>query len=361
MVRLVRTLFRMSLAAFLVTAMTLACPAGDAGASTVILRIAVSRANIRSGPSTEFKVISSAKRREIFDILDREGSWYKINLEDGREGWLHEKLVAEDILEDYDDQAGGSIMDDMDVIGDDYEGLTFEVVIKVKAANIREKPNTGGQVVTSAGFGEVFELVDRTDGWFHIILPEGGDAYLYHTLAEKRVRSNPALKVYQKLKNLAQNYDQRKSGRIYFQSQGFFPSLGFPNRLLDIRMERDADDRNMVVVDLYQMMKDVQTFQPIGEAPVLLLLEADRSFFQMCLITALEEEMVDKVRIDLHLSRLNLQGDIEYLSAGRLTLDDRAYDDFRAGSGEDEDFWKGVENDIPAEAWLGRGKSVQGN
>ena len=44
--------------------------------------------NVRSEPSTAGSIIGNAKSNQVYDLLSTSGSWYKIRLEDGKEGWI---------------------------------------------------------------------------------------------------------------------------------------------------------------------------------------------------------------------------------------------------------------------------------
>ena len=44
--------------------------------------------NVRSKPSTDGKIVGQAKPKQIYELLDTSGTWYKIRLEDGTEGWI---------------------------------------------------------------------------------------------------------------------------------------------------------------------------------------------------------------------------------------------------------------------------------
>lgn len=49
--------------------------------------------NIRKGPGKNHKVVKRAKQGEQVVILDDSGSWYKIRLEDGTEGYGYHKYI----------------------------------------------------------------------------------------------------------------------------------------------------------------------------------------------------------------------------------------------------------------------------
>jgi uncharacterized caspase-like protein len=63
-------------------------------AATPIVEVAASRGDIRSGPGATHEIMGEVRQGEKYAALERRGEWYRIRLVDGREGWIHEKLVA---------------------------------------------------------------------------------------------------------------------------------------------------------------------------------------------------------------------------------------------------------------------------
>jgi uncharacterized protein YraI len=57
-------------------------------------RVASPRANVRSGPGMQYRVIERLKRGESLDILEKKGGWVRIRLKGGKKGWIHGKLVS---------------------------------------------------------------------------------------------------------------------------------------------------------------------------------------------------------------------------------------------------------------------------
>ena len=58
--------------------------------------IKAQRANVRSGPSTQYEVIGQLTQGEEVSVLERDGSWLLVRLEgDGFEGWISASLLAE--------------------------------------------------------------------------------------------------------------------------------------------------------------------------------------------------------------------------------------------------------------------------
>ncbi len=54
-----------------------------------------SRVNIRTGPGTNYAVLTTLKAGEPVKALGKQGDWYQVQLEDGRVGWVYGTLVRE--------------------------------------------------------------------------------------------------------------------------------------------------------------------------------------------------------------------------------------------------------------------------
>ncbi|MBK8904981.1 MAG: SH3 domain-containing protein [Anaerolineaceae bacterium] len=66
-------------------------PATKRSGEDEVTRIRVSgSSNVRSGPGTDFDIVGTAYDAEEFEVIetDENGNWYKIELENGAEGWL---------------------------------------------------------------------------------------------------------------------------------------------------------------------------------------------------------------------------------------------------------------------------------
>jgi hypothetical protein len=50
-------------------------------------------ANIRSGASNEFPVVTSVKRGEKLAVIGEMGEWFNVRLENGKEGWINSRVV----------------------------------------------------------------------------------------------------------------------------------------------------------------------------------------------------------------------------------------------------------------------------
>ena len=57
------------------------------------LTVRVSRGNVRAQPSKSSPIIGKINKGEVYDTEGRQGNWFKIRLETGREGWVFKSLV----------------------------------------------------------------------------------------------------------------------------------------------------------------------------------------------------------------------------------------------------------------------------
>jgi len=49
--------------------------------------------NVRQGPGTTFRVLLQAEKGVSFKRLEKKGSWFKVQHQDGEVGWIHQSLV----------------------------------------------------------------------------------------------------------------------------------------------------------------------------------------------------------------------------------------------------------------------------
>ena len=75
----------LSFASAILTGLLLFVPAATA---VETLTITGGQAIVRARPGVTHPVLTLAPRGAIFPVLETQGEWYKILLEDGREGWI---------------------------------------------------------------------------------------------------------------------------------------------------------------------------------------------------------------------------------------------------------------------------------
>ncbi len=58
--------------------------------------VAVNKLNLRSGPSTIFKIIKCLVKGDRLEILEQNGDWYMVTILDGKTGWVYKHYVSLD-------------------------------------------------------------------------------------------------------------------------------------------------------------------------------------------------------------------------------------------------------------------------
>ena len=104
-------------------------------APAAMLSVSAERANIRSGPGTQYKILWNLDKYEPLRTVNKSGSWYEVRDFEDEVGWIHEGLLTD----------------------------TPSVVVKAKAANIRSGPGMDNDILWEVGLGYLFQ-VDAVDG-----------------------------------------------------------------------------------------------------------------------------------------------------------------------------------------------------
>ncbi|HIP44123.1 MAG TPA: hypothetical protein EYG93_02150 [Sulfurospirillum arcachonense] len=114
------------------------------------VRITKDTANVRSGSSTNYRVIGKAHKGDGYNLLTTKGNWAKISFR-GRSGWISKSLV--DIEEDVEEVTSGGC----------YSATATSAVMDVGATALC-CAYTGaiGCVICAIGAGAATYLVDDT-------------------------------------------------------------------------------------------------------------------------------------------------------------------------------------------------------
>lgn len=128
--------------------------ASAAGENVVI---AANVVNIRSGPGTNYWIVTKVGLNEKFPVLDKSGDWYKIRLANGGSGWIAGWLVNLE-TPSYPGTPANS-------------GKT--AVIGGSPVNIRSGPGTGYSIITQVWSGQRYPVLDASGGWYKIQLSGG--------------------------------------------------------------------------------------------------------------------------------------------------------------------------------------------
>ena len=110
--------------------------------------------NLRAGPGTDTEVLWKLSRGYPLQVLERKGTWLRVQDFEGDEGWIARSVTSE---------------------------ARYHVV-KVKAANLRSGPGTQHALVGSVGYGDVLRTTRRQGEWVQVQNPKGGNAWVASSL-----------------------------------------------------------------------------------------------------------------------------------------------------------------------------------
>lgn len=126
--------------------------------------------NIRAGKGTDSKAVGKAKKGDKLHVLDSSGEWYKVELDDGKVGYVlgsYLKLGATDATkEDASAAKAGSDTEETGV-----------VVTKTGELNIRAGMSKDDKIVGTAKKGSKIHVLKKTGEWYKVQLDDGTTGY----------------------------------------------------------------------------------------------------------------------------------------------------------------------------------------
>lgn len=132
-------------------------PTGDWTAKIVNCKYAV---NVRAKASSKSKILGTAARGAIYDVLGIEGSWIKIDYRDGEVGYVFKNFVK--------------------LSGEEpIEGKTGTIKCNTHV-NIRAKATKDSKLLGTAKNGETFKVTGKSGNWVRIDF-NGKTGYVYKT------------------------------------------------------------------------------------------------------------------------------------------------------------------------------------
>ncbi|MGH2448273.1 MAG: SH3 domain-containing protein [Chloroflexota bacterium] len=128
--------------------------------------VSVYALNVRFGPSKRYGIVEDAHQGDSVTILKHRGRWYRVQLSDGRIGWV----VASGIGK------GSRIGNPTSPAHKNYPSVSTAgptVASRVNGLNVHASPGLGFEVVSSVSRGERLQVLARSNGWVKVRLPNG--------------------------------------------------------------------------------------------------------------------------------------------------------------------------------------------
>ena len=118
---------------------------GRAGIAAEVVAIAGDDINMRSGPGLEHEIIWKLDAGFPIEVVTSRGEWLQVRDFEGSIGWVHRKTTQ---------KAASAIVKAN-------KGTDQQI-------NVRKEPDVKAEVVARAGYGVVFRVLDKRDGWVKV-------------------------------------------------------------------------------------------------------------------------------------------------------------------------------------------------
>lgn len=149
-------------------------------------------ANIRSGAGMNHPVIGWAIRGDRLETLGVSGNWTKVEMKNGKEGYIHTSLLN-----------GASAP---------AQGTKAKIIAET-SANLRSEPN--GKIIGWAGNGESVVIIEKGSKWSRVQLTSGKTGYIHNSLISSGESQNqPESAVSTVIAEVSANVRSEPNGKI---------------------------------------------------------------------------------------------------------------------------------------------------
>ena len=111
--------------------------------------VTASSLNVRSGPSTSYKIVTTVKKNDKVNILQSSNGWYKIETTSGKQGWASSSYIS---ISNNDTNNNTNISENIAIVNTD--GLKF-----------RTGAGTSYSIIKVLNKGEKVEVISESAGW----------------------------------------------------------------------------------------------------------------------------------------------------------------------------------------------------
>lgn len=157
--------------------------------ATYHLSINVSVANVRQNPSTNAKVLTQLKKgtslKGIAVSTDTKGAkWYKVVLANNQTGWVHETVVKTAAS-----NGQATTISSPNSRTNQGQTATYQLLINVSVANVRQSPSTSSKVLTQLKKGTTLKSIAvSTDAkgakWYKVVLANNQTGWVHETVVQ---------------------------------------------------------------------------------------------------------------------------------------------------------------------------------
>ncbi|HEY8342866.1 MAG TPA: SH3 domain-containing protein [Calditerricola sp.] len=120
--------------------------------------------NVRSGPGTNYAIISQVKRNTRLTVQKKQGGWLQVRLPNGRIGWVSEQYVRPVSASPAPAQGGS---------GQPAAPSAQTVEVTASVLNVRSGPGTNYAIISQVKRNTRLTVQKKQGGWLQVRLPNG--------------------------------------------------------------------------------------------------------------------------------------------------------------------------------------------
>lgn len=123
-------------------------------ASADRLAVSAKKANIRSGPGTNYDILWEVEKYHPLQILKKQGKWYRFRDFEGDEGWVYAPLL----------------------------GDIPTVITRKKKCNVRSGAGTNFKILFTAEKGIPFKVLNKKGDWIQVKHSDGDEGWVHASI-----------------------------------------------------------------------------------------------------------------------------------------------------------------------------------
>ncbi|MHA6252149.1 N-acetylmuramoyl-L-alanine amidase [Oceanobacillus sp. CAU 1775] len=114
--------------------------------------------NVRSGPGTEYEPVGQVNSGEVYEIIEEENDWVKIQLEDNA-GWVIKEFIT--VNDDENNEESQEIEQPI-------PSKMETVIIQHDNTHLRAGASTDSEIITYVDRDHTFDVISETENWLEI-------------------------------------------------------------------------------------------------------------------------------------------------------------------------------------------------
>ncbi len=194
-----------------------------------------SQVNLRDGPGTDYSIVTTPPGGALLFPLDRFNQWYRVQLEDGRIGWIHESLVRRlnvpaPVVEELNEDKTSLEEATKDLNPEEFENFNH-LLVKKDAVNYRSGPGLQFSIRGRVYRYQKLRLLGKRDSWFRIQSRHGSTGWINAEMVEPVFMVDPEEAPVLNEDDLEEN-TLRSQPQFQFRARNIL-SEQFPLRVID--------------------------------------------------------------------------------------------------------------------------------